>query len=150
VASIPDLSSMQVEARLSDVDDRKIAPGMRALCVLDTYLDEIFEGEVIEIEPIAKEQGRESRRRAFRVVIRLQRTDPERMRPGMSVRAEVLPPPREEVLLVPRGALDFSGETVRARLANGSWVDVLLGPCGAVQCVVEEGLDEGQRVRVSG
>jgi len=150
VASIPELTSMQVEALLSDVDDGKIAPGMRAVCVLDTYPEESFDGDVVEITPVAKEQGRESRRRAFRVVIRLRRSDPERMRPGMSVRAEVLPPVRENVLLAPRAALDFSGERPLALLRDGSSVEVRLGPCSAAQCVVEEGLVEGQRLRVSG
>ena len=150
VASIPELTSMQVQARLSDVDDGKITVGMRAVCYLDTYPDESFAGEVIEIMPIAKEQGRESRRRAFIATIRLAETDPERMRPGMSVRAEVLPRPREDVLLVPRTALDFDGEAPRAILVDGSRVEVRLGPCNAGACVVEEGLGEGQKVRTRG
>lgn len=150
VASIPELTSMQVQARLSDVDDGKIAVGMRALCYLDTYPDDAFPGEVIEIMPIAKEQGRDSRRRAFIVTVRLAETDPERMRPGMSVRAEVMPRPREEVLLVPRTALDFGGEAPQAILADGSAVEVRLGPCNAGVCVVEEGLAEGQKVRTRG
>jgi multidrug resistance efflux pump len=150
VASIPELTSMQVQARLSDVDDGKIAVGMRAVCRLDTYPDIVLDGEVIEIMPIAKEQGRESRRRAFIVTIRLDETDPERMRPGMSVRAEVLPRPPEDVLLVPRTALAFDGETPRALHDDGSTVEVVLGPCNASTCVVEEGLREGQRVRSRG
>jgi multidrug efflux pump subunit AcrA (membrane-fusion protein) len=150
LASIPELTSMQVEALLSDVDDGKIAPGMRAVCVLDTYPEERFEGVVVEITPVAKEQGRESRRRAFRAVIRLSRGDPERMRPGMSVRAEVLPPTRTDVLLAPRRALDLSGDRPVALLRDGSSVEVRLGPCSVSQCVVEEGLAEGQRLRMSG
>lgn len=150
VASIPELTSMQVEALLSDVDDGKIAPGMRAVCVLDTYPEERYEGVVAEITPVAKEQGRESRRRAFRAVIRLSRSDPERMRPGMSVRAEVFPPARTDVLLAPRRALDLSGDRPVALLRDGSSVDVRLGPCSVSQCVVEEGLAEGQRLRMSG
>jgi len=150
LASIPELTSMQVEALLSDVDDGKIAPGMRALCILDTYPEETFDGVVAEITPVAKEQGRESRRRAFRAVIRLRRSDPERMRPGMSVRVDVLPPVREDVLLAPRAALDFSGERPLAVLRDGSLAQVRLGPCDPLRCVVEDGLVEGQRLRVRG
>ena len=39
IASIPDLSLMEVLAWLPDVDDGRIAPGMHARCVLDTYPD---------------------------------------------------------------------------------------------------------------
>lgn len=150
VASIPELESMQVAARLIDVDDGKIATGMVAECVLDTYPDEIFTGEVIEITPVAKEQGRMSHRRAFRAIIRLDRTDPERMRPGMSVRAEVSHPERRDVLMAPRRALEFGEGAPRALLANGSEVEVQLGPCNATHCVVEDGLNEGQRLRARG
>jgi multidrug efflux pump subunit AcrA (membrane-fusion protein) len=146
VASIPELEEMQVEARLSDVDDRKIAVGMKTVCVLDAYPAESFEGEVVEIAPVAKGRGRESRRRSFNVVIRLHHSDPEKMRPGMSVRAEVLPPPREDVLLAPRFSFDFNPEMPRALLADGSSREVVMGPCNTLDCVVEEGLNEGEEL----
>lgn len=146
VASIPELKEMQVEARLSDVDDQKIAVGMRTVCMLDAYPMESFDGEVVEIAPVAKGRGRESRRRSFTVVIRLHDSDPERMRPGMSVRAEVLPPPREDVLLAPRFAIDFSSGKPLAVLEDGSSTEVVLGPCGSSECVVEEGLNEGEEL----
>jgi len=150
VASIPELSSMQVVARLSDVDDGKIAPGMRAVCVLDTYPDESYTGRVTEITPIAKEQGRNSQRRAFRVRIDLDETDPSRMRPGMSVMVDVQPRAREDVLLVPRRSVDFSGDAPRVKLASGGLTEVTLGPCNATHCVVEDGLEAGQRLGVAG
>jgi HlyD family secretion protein len=151
VASIPELQAMQVVAQLSDVDDRKITAGMRALCTLDSYPEQVFEGEVTEIAPVAKGGGRrETLRRYFRVVISLHGSDPEKMRPGMSVRAEVLPRVREEVLLAPRAALDFDPDLPRALLANGSAVEVRLGPCNAHHCVVEEGLNEGQELGSGG
>ncbi len=146
VASIPELEEMRVEASLSDVDDRKIAVGMRAVCVLDAYPAESFEGEVVEIAPVAQGRGRESRRRSFRVVIRLHDSDPEKMRPGMSVRAEVLPPRREDVLLAPRFAIDFSSDAPLAMLEDGSTRELVLGPCNSLECVVEEGLSEGEEL----
>jgi len=39
---IPDLSTMKVVARLSDVDDGRIAAGDRAVCTLDTYPELTF------------------------------------------------------------------------------------------------------------
>ena len=89
-------------------------------------------------------------RRAFHVVVHLDESDVETMRPGMSVKVEVLPDVDEQVLLVPRAALDFSAETPRARLEDGSLVDVRLGDCDVNRCAVEEGLEEGDRVEVRG
>jgi len=148
VATIPDLGTMQVRADLSDVDDGRVVPGMRARCTLDAFPDRVLAGEVIEISPIAKPYRRDDTRRRFDVIVRLDTTDPRMMRPGMSVRVEVLGPALEQVLLVPRGAVDFTGAAPQARLAGGGTAELRLGPCDARHCVVESGLDEGQAVRV--
>jgi hypothetical protein len=55
--------------------------------------------------------------------------------------------PIEDVLLVPREALDLSGDTALAALADGPWVEVGLGSCDARHCVVLDGLEEGSRLR---
>jgi len=146
VMQIPDLSAMRVAAQLSDVDDGTITVGMRARCAVDTYPDRFYEGTVGDIAPVATEQGRDSSRRAFKVVINLDEADAERMRPGMSVRAEVRPLPREDVLLVARGAIDPTQTESRVRLASGETIGVKLGPCNMQECVVEDGLDDGARL----
>ena len=147
VMRIPDLDSMKVVARLSDVDDGQIEVGMRAVCTLDTYPEQSYAGEVAEIAPIAQEDDHQSLRRSFRVEIMLETADPEKMRPGMSVKAEVMRPATEDVLIAPRAALDLSTDPARALLADGSDVEVGLGECGALECVVERGLSDGDRLR---
>lgn len=146
VMEIPDLGTMRVAAQLSDVDDGQIAVGMRASCALDTYPDRFYEGTVSDISPVATEQGQDSSRRAFRVVIDLDSADAERMRPGMSARAEVRPEPQEGVLLVARAAIDPTRSEGQVRLASGETVTVTLGPCNAQHCVVVDGLDDGTRL----
>lgn len=147
VASLPDLSSMIVRASLSDVDDGLVQPGMEVLCVLDAHPGKVYKGRVMEISPVARELNRSPLLRYFPVRIALERSDPERMRPGMSVRVEVMGQERRNVLLVPRESLDFSGAKPRVLLADGGAAEVRLGPCGALECVVESGLDEGARLR---
>jgi multidrug resistance efflux pump len=147
VASLPDLDSMIVEANLSDVDDGRIAPGMPVICTLDAFPDRTFRGRVTDISPVARESRRSPLLRAFPVRIALDQSDPQRMRPGMSVRVEVLGRERKNALLVPRAALDLSGDKPRALLAGGGAAEVRLGPCGAQVCVVESGVQEGARLR---
>lgn len=150
VARIPDLSAMEVEAYLSDVDDGKIRVGNAGQCRLDAYLDRPVPCEVVEITPIAQEAGVRSLRRAFRVRVSLESTDPERMRPGMSVQValEVLRMP--DALLAARGALNLTAEPPVALLAGGGTRDVQVGPCNALECVVEDGLAEGDVLRRRG
>ena len=50
VMRIPDLNAMKVVAKLSDVDDGRIARGMRANCTLDIDPDRTFAGTVTEIQ----------------------------------------------------------------------------------------------------
>jgi HlyD family secretion protein len=148
VAEIPDLEQMQVVARLSDVDDGRVAVGMSARCTLDTYPEQVFTGSVSEIAPIAQEESERSLRRSFRVVIRLDGSDVQRMRPGMSVKAEILPEAAPAALLVPRAALEWAAGSPRAlRHEDGTSEEVRLGPCNATHCVAEQGLEEGTRLR---
>ncbi|HVT19162.1 MAG TPA: HlyD family efflux transporter periplasmic adaptor subunit [Thermoanaerobaculia bacterium] len=147
VATLPDLSSMVVEASLSDVDDGRIAPGMAAVCVLDAHPRLAFPGRVVEISPVARESARSSLLRYFPVRVALDRRDPRLMRPGMSVRVAVEGPRARDALLVPRAALDLAADPPRALLAEGGTVAVRLGPCAASECVAESGVRPGQRLR---
>jgi multidrug resistance efflux pump len=144
VAVLPDLASLVVDADLSDVDDGRIAPGMEAACTLDAYPSETFRCRVAGIAPVARERSYGSLRRYFPVRVTLDRLD-RRMRPGMSVRVEVLAP-EVRGLIVPREALDLSSSP-RVLLADGGAVPVRLGPCTAAECIVEGSVRDGTRLR---
>ena len=49
VASIPDPSEMEVSATLSEVDHGRVAAGMKARCLLDTYPERVFEGRIEQV-----------------------------------------------------------------------------------------------------
>jgi len=147
VATLPELSSMIVQASLSDVDDGRIAPGSEVLCTLDAYPGATYRGRVADISPVARESRRSPLLHYFPVRIELEKVDVQRMRPGMSVRVEVLGAEAKDALLVPRAALDFAAGGPRALLAAGGSAPVRLGPCSADQCVVESGRSEGTRLR---
>jgi Multidrug resistance efflux pump len=144
LAQFPEMGSLQVEADLADVDDGRIGAGMPATIVLDAYPGMSFPGRITSISAVAQESSRTSLRRAFRVIVALDRLDPARMRPGLSSRVVVHAMTQRDALLVSRAALDFSGAKPRAHLASGKTVDVILGACNAQDCVVKSGLSEGE------
>jgi len=146
IALIPDLTSIRVNAALADVDDGKIAVGMPVTVTLDGYPSMEFQGRISSISAVAQESRRMSLRRQFEVLVALSRLDPERMRPGLSARVVVQQESKRSALLAPRAAIDFSGDAPHVRLANGKDAQVKLGKCNAQECVVLDGLDEGQRV----
>jgi HlyD family secretion protein len=144
MAQFPELSSLQAEADLADVDDGRIGAGMPATIVLDAYPDLTFPGRVASISAVAQESSRTSLRRAFHVIVSLDRLDAARMRPGLSLRVIVHAMKQTNALLAPRAAIDFSGAKPRVHLGNGKTVDVVIGSCNAQDCVVKSGLNEGE------
>lgn len=146
IAMLPDLDSLRVKAALADVDDGKIAPGMPVTVTLDGYPGVPFTGKITSISAVAQESRRASLRRHFDVFVALDKLDAARMRPGLSARVVVRRSTEASALLVPRAALDFSGPGPRARTRSGTFKDVTLGPCNALECVVVNGLADGDAV----
>ena len=164
VATLPETSSMMVEAALSDVDDGRVAPGMPATCILDAYPGIRYRGRVVEVAGVARESRRTALLRSIAVSIALDPIPPReaaQLRPGMSVRAEIDAAPVRGALLVPRAALDLedlsdlsrlshlsqAGALPRVRLAGGGAAPVRLGPCDAFWCVAASGVREGEALR---
>jgi multidrug efflux pump subunit AcrA (membrane-fusion protein) len=148
VAKLPDLGSMIVKAQLSDVDDGRVVSGMTATCVVDAWPDRLLPATVLSVSPVAREPEHQSARRFFSVVLRLDDAAMGELRPGLSVKADVLVARHDDELLAPRAALVLDREPARAFLASGDAVDVELGACDAQHCVVLAGLGEGAALRV--
>ena len=89
VARIPDLSAVQVEAWLYDVDDGRVRIGDPAVATVDAFPAQAFQGHVSDISAIAGQPVNESLRRAFRVIVPLDAKPAEGLRPGMSVKVEI-------------------------------------------------------------
>ncbi len=150
IGSMPDPTEMEVQAALAHADHGRIAPTMPVRCVLDTYPDRVFAGEVEEIGSVAVESGgrgffASSTRPGFAVRVSLAKTDPL-MRPGLSVRVEVVRRSWPRALSVPRGAVRFEKAGPLVRRPGGGETSVRLAACTPVECVVESGLAEGDRV----
>ncbi|MGK2858429.1 MAG: HlyD family secretion protein [Thermoanaerobaculia bacterium] len=146
IAQIPDLSTIQVVARLADVDEGKIAAGMPVTIMVDAYPEKTFTGRIERISAVAQEVDPASLRRVFQVIIPIDEIDESLMRPGYSVRVSVERTKEANVLLVPRASVDRSGEKPSVRLADGKSVEVDLGECNAFDCVVRSGIEEGARL----
>jgi hypothetical protein len=69
------------------------------------------------------------------------------MRPGLSVRVEVVRAAWPDALALPRHALRFEKDrAVVVRKGLGGRIPVRVAGCTAVDCVVESGLKEGDHV----
>ena len=150
VGTIPDPSEMEIQAPLAEADHGRIGAGMTARCILDTYPDRVFEGRVEEVGSVSRESGGRgwfsaAAKPGFPVRISLAKSDPL-MRPGLSVRVEVVRATWAKALSVPRGAVRFEKDGPVARRRGGDTTKVKLAACTPLECVVESGLAEGDRV----
>jgi HlyD family secretion protein len=150
IASMPDLTAMQVRARLPDVDDGAVREGMRADCVLDAFPDKTWKCSVQQVSPVARAEGREATRRFFDVVLKLEHSAPSLMRPGMSVRIEVVRRRVEDALLVPRVAVRAVPGKAEVRTSGGQAQTVDVEWCTELACVVRGGVLEGTKLVTQG
>src|SRR6185369_15864977 len=109
LARIPDLASIQVVAVLSDVDDGAVHAGDRATVIVDAWPARRYEGTVLSVAPVAQEIARQSLRRGFKTIIKLDHLDDTLLHPGYSVQVTIPRVLRRNALLVPRELIDMSG-----------------------------------------
>ena len=143
VASIPDLSSMEVVGFLPEVDDTRVVPGQIARIVLEADLARCFSGRIEEVASVAQDARYAG---GFKVRVSLEETDPKLMRPGLSARVEVVRKRFENALVVDRSALVSSDKGYVARKPGGGTVSIRVAACLPLQCVIESGLQDKDRV----
>jgi len=130
IGRIPSTAGWRVEAQLFDVDDGKIATGQPVRAFLDADPERELHGKVLRVDQIAQELSRNSPRRAFQVLVTIDEFAPDhgeslvdRLRPGMSVRVEVLLAESRQVKVLPRRCL-------------AAWPPEQIGECSAQECEV--------------
>ena len=108
---LPDLKEMEVLSQVNEVDGPKISLGQRARIALDSYPGTEITGSVQDISQTAVRAGWMAKSKVFRVVLKVDRTLPEIMKPGMSAQVWVALGDQNDQTLVPRSAVKFEGES---------------------------------------
>lgn len=147
--SLPDLTTMQVLAWVHEVDSARVAVGQKASITLDAHKGTVHRGEVQKVADLAVARDRGAAARHLKVTLGLEATTPE-MKPGMSVRADLLLQHLEDVVTVPLEATHRGEEEawVWTRGGIGGWQKsvVTLGAESDTHVVVTGGLDGGEVV----
>jgi HlyD family secretion protein len=102
VASLPDLTSMQVLGYVYDTEYSVLKPDMRCTVRLDALPDFKAGGKVISLTSVASRKGFSSTKKLFQTIVRLDRIDASVMKPGMTARVNVPLVLAKETLAVPR------------------------------------------------
>ena len=152
VVEIPDLATMAGEGEVAEVDLARVAPGLEVVLRLDAYPDREYRATLGRVHRTVQQRSWRDPTRIVRVQLELEDVDPERMRPGMRFRGQIVTERLLDVIRVPSRAVTVtpSGPTVQVRgLTGPRTVQPELGRQGSGWFEVLSGLQAGDRVLVS-
>ena len=116
---LPDLKDMEVLAQVNEVDGPRLSIGQKALVRLDSYPDTEITGSVKNIAQTAIKASWMAKAKVFLVVIALDRTVTEIMKPGMSAQVSLAINEQPALLLVPRSSVQFEGGSAQVMRLEG-------------------------------
>ena len=150
IVEIPDLNRMKAEGEVDEVDAGRVAVGQRVTLRLDAHPDEEFQGTIVSAgRTVQRKKGTQDPLKVLRVDIKLDRTDPAKMRPGMRFQGTIELARVRNAVLVPREAISVSnlGPYVHRRNSlKVGVVQVRLGRENDKSVEVLDGLHAGDRV----
>ncbi|HLF80380.1 MAG TPA: efflux RND transporter periplasmic adaptor subunit [Anaerolineales bacterium] len=149
IAEIPDMSDLQAEFRIEEVDRGLLKEGQQARIKVDAVPDLDLEGTLSWISPIAQLLFRSfPPEKNFPAKARIQKADP-RLRPGMSATAEVIIERQASALVIPiKASFELNGKPA-VFIQKGDRYErqhIQAGKRNATDLVVLAGLTEGQVV----
>lgn len=149
IAELPDLSTIQVSARVDEIDRGRLSVGQQVSVRVDAVPDAEFSGRLVEISPLAKSDfSGWPIVRNFDIRIQLDKNDP-RVKPGMSATARIAVDRIPDAVIIPaEAAFQKSGRTV-AYVRRGSRFEerpIEVARRSSGQYAVASGLKVGERV----
>jgi HlyD family secretion protein len=116
---LPDLKEMEVLAQVNEVDGPRLSVGQKGRVRLDSYPDIEITGSVKNIAQTAIKASWMAKAKVFLIVISLDKTVTEIMKPGMSAQITLSVAEQPSQLLVPRSAVQFEGGAAQVMRLEG-------------------------------
>jgi HlyD family secretion protein len=149
VIEIPDLRRMRAEGQVDEADAGRLEVGQRVTLTLDAHPDVVFTGRVRSIRSAVRRKSNANPLKVVGLELELDRTDPQRMRPGMRFLGTVEIERAPRALVVPAEAV-FNRPDGPVIYRPGRWgveeVRPRLGRRNERLVEVVSGLSEGDRI----
>jgi HlyD family secretion protein len=149
VLEIPDLREMKAEGEVDESDAGKIAVGQKVRFRLEAHPDIEFNGKIASIWSTVSRQSWRSPVKVVKLVVKLDATDPRKMRPGMRFRGTIETGRIRNALLVPADAVfprDAGPVAFRKSAVGYARRSLTIGARNEQSVEVTAGLDVGDRV----
>jgi RND family efflux transporter MFP subunit len=142
---LPDLSTMIVETTISEVDVSKVKKGQAVELTLDAIPGPTFSGTVTDISTLAHRKQRSSQINVFDIEVEIDSSD-ERLKPGMSAKADIIIDVHKDVLSVPIESVFERDDTTVVYTEGGKKIPVSLGARNDEAVIITTGLDENDEI----
>jgi HlyD family secretion protein len=121
VAEIPDLTTLEIKAKVEEMDRSRIEVGQKARIVLDPFPEKHFPSTVVRVSPLTEQNFEWPPSRNFRAFGSFGEFD-KKLRPGMNGRLDVIVSRIPEAISVPAKAVfTRNGKAVVLTPHEGRW-----------------------------
>ncbi|MCX7553308.1 efflux RND transporter periplasmic adaptor subunit [Marinicella sp. S1101] len=152
LAKLPDLSAMQAKVYVPEVEAIGIKEGVAVTVSLHAFPDSSFEGTVSSISKTAQPKERDNPVKYFTVIVGLDATDNEQLKPGQRLNASIRVIEQDSGLVVPIQTVFREQENTWVFIQDGNSFKqhtVTTGFCSSSLCTIEAGLTDGDVIALS-
>lgn len=153
ILEIPDLTRMKAEGEVDEVDAGLVAVGQRVTLRLDAHPDDEFQGTIVSAgRTVQRKKGTQDPLKVLRVDIKLDKTDPAKMRPGMRFQGTIELGRVKNAVLIPRESVFVGAQgpyVMRRDALNVERIPIKLGKEDTKFIQVLQGLEPGDLVLVA-
>ncbi len=110
VASLPDLSSLQVIGNVYDTEYSLLQPDARCSATLDALPGYKVDGKILSRTSVASRKSFTSEKKVFQITVQLDKVDPAILKPGMTARVRVPLVLAKDVTAIPREYLGIDSQ----------------------------------------
>ena len=146
IATLPDLSTMQVKSFVNEIDISKVKEGQKVEISVDAFPDKVLTGEVKSVANIGEELANSSAH-VFEVVISVNGSDPD-LRPSMTTKNIITTNVIDSVLFIPLECL-HSNDTAVFVYTNGYKKIIETGENNEDNIIVTKGLTINDEIYLS-
>ena len=120
VGLLPLKGKLKAKLFVPEVDAVGLAQNQTVRIRVDSAVEEVFQGEVINVSSVASAPSRDDPRRFFTVEARLNEVDESLMFVGSHVSAEIITADLQDAILVPQQAVFFEQDSAYVYVVEGS------------------------------
>jgi multidrug efflux pump subunit AcrA (membrane-fusion protein) len=122
LATVPDLSTLEVESKVDEVDRGRITVDDDVLVHVDAFPEKVLHAKLVSITPLAEQNNEWPPTRSFKAYAKLESPD-ARMRPGMNAGADVVQSKIPKAISIPaKGLFTLAGKPVVYVKADNRYV----------------------------